>query len=109
MDELLEFRCPSLEVMRKPFVDGQMTISRSAGQVTLPYNFILVPAMKPSPCGYLGSRQGDCSCSPIQVQHYHSLISGPLLDRINIHIEEPALSIKESMTSDKGESSEDMR
>ena len=109
MDELPEFKRSALEVMRQPLEDGQVTISRSAGKVTLPCNFMLVAAMNPCPCGYLGSRQGDCSCSPIQVQRYRSRISGPLLDRIDIHIEAPALSIKELRTSDKGESSEVMK
>ena len=109
MDELPEFKRSALEVMRQPLEDGQVTISRSAGKVTLPCNFMLVAAMNPCPCGYLGSRQGDCSCSPIQVQRYRSRISGPLLDRIDIHVEAPALSIEELRTSHKGESSEVMR
>ena len=109
MDELPEFKRSALEVMRQHLEDGQVTISRSAGKVTLPCNFMLVAAMNPCPCGYLGSCQGDCSCSPIQVQRYRSRISGPLLDRIDIHIEAPALSIEELRTSDKGESSEVMR
>ena len=109
MDELPEFKRSALEVMRQPLEDGQVTISRSAGKVTLPCNFMLVAAMNPCPCGYLGSHQGDCSCSQIQVQRYRSRISGPLLDRIDIHVEAPALSIEELRTSDKGESSEVMR
>ena len=109
MDELPEFKRSALEVMRQPLEDGQVTISRSAGKVTLPCNFMLVAAMNPCPCGYLGSRQRDCSCSPVQVQRYRSRISGPLLDRNDIHIEAPVLSIKEMRTSDKGESSEVMK
>lgn len=109
MDELPEFKRSALEVMRQPLEDGQVTISRSAGRVTLPCNFMLVAAMNPCPCGYLGSRQGDCACSTIQVQRYRSRISGPLLDRIDIHVEAPALSITELRASQKGESSETMR
>ncbi len=109
MDELPEFKRSALEVMRQPLEDGQVTISRSAGKVTLPCNFMLVAAMNPCPCGYLGSRQGDCACSTIQVQRYRSRISGPLLDRIDIHVEAPALSIEELRTSQKGESSEVLR
>lgn len=109
MDELPEFKRSALEVMRQPLEDGQVTISRSAGKVTLPCNFMLVAAMNPCPCGYLGSRQGDCACSTIQVQRYRSRISGPLLDRIDIHVEAPALSIEELRTSQKGESSETMK
>ncbi len=109
MDELPEFKRSALEVMRQPLEDGHVTISRSAGKVTLPCNFMLVAAMNPCPCGYLGSLQGECACSPTQVQRYRSRISGPLLDRIDIHVEAPALSIGELRTSDKGESSDVMR
>ena len=109
MDELPEFKRSALEVMRQPLEDEHVTISRSAGKVTLPCNFMLVAAMNPCPCGYLGSLQGECACSPTQVQRYRSRISGPLLDRIDIHVEAPALSIGELRTSDKGESSDVMR
>ena len=105
MDELPEFKRSALEVMRQPLEDGQVTISRSAGKVTLPCNFMLVGAMNPCACGYLGSKQGECACSPSQVQRYRSRISGPLLDRIDIHVEAPALSIEELRTGRKGESS----
>lgn len=109
MDELPEFKRSALEVMRQPLEDGQVTISRAAGKVTLPCNFMLVGAMNPCACGYLGSKQGECGCSPTQVQRYRSRISGPLLDRIDIHIEAPALSIEELRTARKGESSEIIR
>jgi len=109
MDELPEFKRSALEVLRQPIEDGQVTISRSAGKVTLPCNFILAAAMNPCPCGYLGSTQNECSCSSTQVQRYRNRISGPLLDRIDIHIEAPALSIEELRTARKGESSESIR
>ncbi len=109
MDELPEFKRSALEVMRQPMEDGCVTISRSAGKVTLPCNFMLVAAMNPCPCGYLGSKQGDCACSPTQIQRYRSRVSGPLLDRIDIHIEAPALSIEELRTAKKGESSQTIR
>lgn len=109
MDELPEFKRSALEVLRQPIEDGQVTISRSAGKVTLPCNFVLAAAMNPCPCGYLGSRQNECACSPTQVQRYRNRISGPLLDRIDIHIEAPALSIEELRTAEKGESSESIR
>jgi len=109
MDELPEFKRSALEVLRQPIEDGQVTISRSAGKVTLPCNFVLAAAMNPCPCGYLGSSLNECACSPTQVQRYRNRISGPLLDRIDIHIEAPALSIEELRTANKGESSESIR
>ena len=109
MDELPEFKRSALEVLRQPIEDGQVTISRSAGKITLPCNFILAAAMNPCPCGYLGSTQNECSCSPTQVQRYRNRTSGPLLDRIDIHIEAPTLSIEELRTPKRGESSESIR
>lgn len=109
MDELPEFKRSALEVMRQPLEDGEVTISRAAGKVTLPCNFMLVGAMNPCSCGYLGSKQGECGCSPTQVQRYRSRISGPLLDRIDIHVEAPALSIEELRTGRKGETSNTIR
>lgn len=109
MDELPEFKRSALEVMRQPLEDGEVTISRAAGKVTLPCNFMLVGAMNPCSCGYLGSKQGECGCSPTQVQRYRSRISGPLLDRIDIHVEAPALSIEELRTGRKGETSDTIR
>lgn len=109
MDELPEFKRSALEVLRQPLEDGDVTISRSAGKVTLPCNFMLAGAMNPCPCGYLGSQQSECACSPTQIQRYRSRISGPLLDRIDIQIEAPALSIEELRTAKRGESSEDIR
>ena len=109
LDELPEFKRSALEVLRQPLEDGHVTISRSAGKVTLPCNFMLVAAMNPCPCGYLGDPRHECRCSPPQIQRYRNRISGPLLDRIDIHIEAPALSITELRNTRAGESSADIR
>lgn len=106
MDELPEFKRSALEVLRQPLEDGLVTISRSAGKITLPSSFMLVAAMNPCPCGYLGDRKRECRCNPMQVQRYRSKISGPLLDRIDIHIEAPALTIDELRSQEVGESSD---
>ncbi len=109
LDELPEFKRSALEVMRQPLEDGTVTISRSAGKVTLPCSFVLVSAMNPCPCGYLGDPRHECRCAPAQIQRYRSRISGPLLDRIDIHIEAPALSIAELRNEAPGESSAAIR
>jgi magnesium chelatase family protein len=109
LDELPEFKRSALEVLRQPLEDGQVTISRSAGKVTLPCCFMLVAAMNPCPCGYLGDPKHECRCSPTQIQRYRSRISGPLLDRIDIHIEAPALSIGDLRQEKPGEPSADLR
>jgi len=109
LDELPEFKRSALEVLRQPIEDGEVTISRSAGKVTLPCAFMLVAAMNPCPCGYLGDTKHECRCSPTQIQRYRSRISGPLLDRIDIHIEAPALSLTELRSEKAGESSAAIR
>jgi len=109
MDELPEYKRSALEVMRQPLEDGKVTISRASGKVTLPCNFMLVAAMNPCPCGYLGSEQRECSCSPHQVLKYRQRISGPLLDRIDLQIEAPALSVSQLRGSERGESSRCIR
>ncbi len=109
LDELPEFKRSALEVLRQPLEDGHVTISRSAGKVTLPCHFMLVAAMNPCPCGYLGAPKHECRCSPAQIQRYRARISGPLLDRIDIHIEAPSLSISELRSSQPGESTAAMR
>ncbi len=109
LDELPEFKRSALEVLRQPLEDGEVTISRSAGKVTLPCWFMLVAAMNPCPCGYLGDTRHECRCSPTQVQRYRARISGPLLDRIDIHIDAPALSIGELRSDQPGETSATMR
>jgi magnesium chelatase family protein len=109
LDELPEFKRSALEVLRQPLEDGEVTISRSAGKVTLPCRFMLVAAMNPCPCGYLGDQQNTCRCSMPQVQKYRSKISGPLMDRIDIHIETPAVKIEELQESQLGEGSREIR
>jgi magnesium chelatase family protein len=109
LDELPEFKRSALEVLRQPLEDGEVTISRSAGKITLPCAFMLVAAMNPCPCGYLGDPKHECRCSPTQIQRYRSRISGPLLDRIDIHIEAPALSLTELRSEKSGETSADIR
>ncbi len=81
--------------MRQPLEDGKVTVSRAAGSVTFPSEFMLVAAMNPCPCGYFGDLKRECRCSPIQVQRYRQRISGPLLDRIDLHIEVPAVEYRE--------------
>lgn len=109
LDELPEFKRSALEVLRQPLEDGEVSISRSAGKITLPCVFMLVAAMNPCPCGYLGDGKHECRCGSTQIQRYRSKISGPLLDRIDIHIEAPALSIDELRNSKPGESSAQIR
>jgi magnesium chelatase family protein len=95
LDELPEFQRNVLEVMRQPLEDGSVTIARAAVSVTFPSRFMLAAAMNPCPCGYFGDPQRDCHCTPPMIQRYVSKISGPLLDRIDIHIEVPAVKYKE--------------
>ncbi|MFU8847682.1 MAG: YifB family Mg chelatase-like AAA ATPase [Opitutales bacterium] len=109
LDELPEFKRSTLEVLRQPLEDGTVTISRSAGKITLPCSMMLVAAMNPCPCGYTGDNSRECRCSVPQIQRYRSRISGPLLDRIDIHIEAPALSIQELRNAAPGESSATIR
>jgi len=109
LDELPEFKRSALEVLRQPLEDGDVTISRSAAKVTLPCAFMLVAAMNPCPCGYLGDPRHECRCSPTQIQRYRARISGPLLDRIDLHIEAPSLSLADLRSDKLGESSAAMR
>ena len=91
LDELPEFRRNVLEVLRQPMEDGYVTISRASSTVTYPANFMLVAAMNPCPCGFLGDHKRECTCSFLQIQRYRSRISGPLMDRIDIHLEVPSV------------------
>ena len=95
LDELPEFKRSTLEVMRQPIEDGKVTISRAAGSLTFPAEFMLVAAMNPCPCGYFGDLKRECRCSPIQIQRYRQRISGPLLDRIDLHVEVPAVEYRD--------------
>jgi magnesium chelatase family protein len=81
--------------MRQPLEDGRVTISRAAGSVTFPSEFMLVAAMNPCPCGYFGDMKRECRCSPVQVQRYRQRVSGPLLDRIDLHVEVPAVEYRD--------------
>ena len=101
LDELPEFQRNVLEVMRQPLEDGAVTISRAATSVTFPARFMLAAAMNPCPCGFFGDSTRQCHCSPPQIQRYVSKISGPLIDRIDIHIEVPAVKYKELRGSDR--------
>lgn len=94
LDELPEFDRSVLEVLRQPMEDKQVTISRAASSLTFPSNFTLVASMNPCPCGYFGSSR-ECKCSPMQIQRYVGKISGPLMDRIDIHIDVPAVKFNE--------------
>ncbi len=105
LDELPEFSRKSLEVMRQPLEDGIVGISRSSAKVEIPCRFMLVAAMNPCPCGFLGDPRRKCHCSPSQIQKYRSRISGPLLDRIDIHVEASALPLSELGRSGLSESS----
>lgn len=95
LDELPEFQRNVLEVMRQPLEDGCVTIARAAVSVSFPSRFMLAAAMNPCPCGFFGDPTRECHCSPPQIQRYVSKISGPLLDRIDIHIEVPSVKYKE--------------
>jgi magnesium chelatase family protein len=109
LDELPEFGKNVLEVMRQPLEDGRVTISRAAMSLTYPAAFMLAGAMNPCPCGFFGDQSHDCTCTPGQIQKYMSRISGPLLDRIDIHIEVPALKYKEISDKTLGETSGKIR
>jgi len=109
LDELPEFQRNVLEVMRQPLEDGAVTISRAAVSMTFPARFMLAAAMNPCPCGYFGDPKRECHCTPPMIQRYVSKISGPLLDRIDIHIEVPAVKYKELRTPILSEDSDSVR
>ena len=109
LDELPEFQRNVLEVMRQPLEEGSVTIARAALSVNFPARFMLAAAMNPCPCGFFGDGPRECHCSPVQIQRYVSKISGPLLDRIDIHIEVPAVKYKELRGNGDVESSASVR
>ena len=105
LDELPEFKRNALEALRQPLEDGTITISRSAVTVGFPARFMLVAAMNPCPCGYFGDRVRSCRCSAQQIRQYQGKISGPLLDRIDLHIEVPSVKYRDLTGKEEGESS----
>ncbi|MEW5769199.1 MAG: YifB family Mg chelatase-like AAA ATPase [Pseudomonadota bacterium] len=109
LDELPEFDRKALEVLREPLENGHITISRAARQADFPARFQLVAAMNPCPCGFLGHPSGRCRCSPDQVARYRGRLSGPLLDRIDLHVEVPALPEAELTQVGAGEESATVR
>jgi magnesium chelatase family protein len=109
LDELPEFKKNVLEVLRQPLEDAKVTVSRSKLSLEFPANFMLASAMNPCPCGYFTDPNKECTCAPPQIQRYMAKISGPLLDRIDIHIEVPAVKYKELSAITKSESSSEIR
>lgn len=109
LDELPEFQRDVLEALRQPLEDGTVTVSRAAATVTYPAEFMFVAAMNPCPCGNLGSRTQPCHCTGAQIQRYRARISGPLLDRIDIHIEMPEVGYAELSDRSQGEPSSAIR
>ena len=109
LDELPEFHRSTLEVMRQPLEDGKVTVSRAAGSLTFPCEFMLVAAMNPCPCGHFGDLRRECRCAPSQVQKYRNRLSGPLMDRIDIHVEVPAMELKELTAASAEEDSATIR
>ncbi|CAN5220886.1 hypothetical protein BH10PLA2_BH10PLA2_16400 [soil metagenome] len=109
LDELPEFQRRTLEVLRQPLEEGRVTISRALNSSPFPANFILVAAMNPCPCGFLGDTEHLCKCAPNQIERYLGRISGPLLDRIDLHIEVPSVPFQELASKSEGTSSSTMR
>jgi magnesium chelatase family protein len=109
LDELPEFARNVLEVLRQPLEDSHVTVSRSKMSIDFPANFMLVCAMNPCPCGNFGNPNQECTCNSTQIQKYISKISGPLLDRIDIHVEVASVKYKDLSDKRMGESSEKIR
>lgn len=109
LDELPEFSRSVLEVMRQPLEDGYVNVARAAQTLTFPAQFILIASQNPCPCGYLGDDRHSCTCTPNQVARYQKKISGPLLDRIDLHLEVPRVDVADLTAKKSGESSIDVR
>jgi len=109
LDELPEFRRHVLEVLRQPLEDGEVTIARAATSLTYPARFMLAAAANPCPCGYHGDTQRPCTCTPVMVRRYLGRLSGPLLDRIDVHIEVPAVGVLDLLRAPPGEPSSAIR
>ena len=109
LDEFPEFKKNVLEMLRQPLEDGQVSISRAALSLTYPADFMLVAAMNPCPCGFLGDPQHDCTCTPPMLHRYRNKLSGPLLDRIDLHVEVPRVPHKDLTDIKPAESSNAIR
>jgi magnesium chelatase family protein len=109
LDEMPEFPRNVLEQLRQPLEDNEVTLARAAMTLTFPASFMLVAAMNPCPCGFFGDPTRECRCTPAIIQRYLARISGPLLDRIDLHIEVPAVAYAELRGKQDGASSADMR
>jgi magnesium chelatase family protein len=109
LDELAEFSRTALEVLRQPLEEGSISISRAAGAVTYPARFMLVASMNPCPCGYRGSRANDCRCDDSTVAKYVAKLSGPLLDRIDLHVSVARVSFEDLAAGASAESSRTIR
>lgn len=109
LDEAPEFRKNVLEGLRQPVEDGKVTIARALSSITYPARFMLVASMNPCPCGYLTDPNRECTCSAHQIQRYKARISGPLLDRIDLHVEVPSVRYRELSKEEDGEGSDDIR
>jgi magnesium chelatase family protein len=109
LDELPEFNRKSLEALRQPLEEGRVTISRAQHATTFPADFILVAAMNPCPCGYMGDPKHACKCAPLAVEKYMGRVSGPLLDRIDLHIEVPPVPFEDLARREEGLGSAAMR
>ena len=109
LDELPEFNRNSLEVLRGPLEDRKITISRLNSTITYPCNFMFIASMNPCPCGYFGSKEKECKCKPEQIQKYINKISGPLLDRIDIHIEVTGIKFSKLQSNQKVEKSKEIK
>jgi magnesium chelatase family protein len=105
LDELPEFKKNVLEVLRQPLEDGQVTIARASSTLTFPARFVLVAALNPCPCGHAGDINHSCTCTPLQIKRYEEKLSGPLLDRIDIHLQVPAVPFQQVASTTEGENS----
>ena len=109
LDELPEFHRDSLEILRQPLEDGKVTITRVKATLTYPCNIMLIASMNPCKCGYFGDSRHQCTCSPLQVNKYRSKISGPLLDRIDIQVEVSNVDYKDLSSTEKSETSAEIK
>ncbi len=109
LDEIPEFKRETLELLREPLEDGKVTISRVQSSYTYPSKFMLIASMNPCPCGYYGSKDKECTCTIDQVNKYISKLSGPLIDRIDIHIEVQPVKFDDLSSNQEAESSEHIK